>query len=215
MILTLVARRSSFLLLELLALSSCGDKVAEKQAVTIIESKIPSLPSPNTNEVGTPAVQSTNAEYLEWSTASLNGRLPMMSAKNAILKELGPLDSLTTTDMNEGCGYFFDQPHQDAYVKMTELEICNDTAVIRTIDFQRQPQLTLQTGKIRLNSNTTLLELANTFPMAVKAQNEMNVDELGKVVAVSLATGPIVTDDSWLLFFQRGKLVRIDYFIPC
>lgn len=215
MVLTLVARLSSFMLLGLLVLSSCRDKVAEKQAVTSIESKKPSLPSLNTNEVGAPSLQSTNAEYLEWSTATLNGQLPLMSTKNAILKELGPLDSLTTVDVTDGCGYFFDQPHQAAYVKLTDFEVCGDTAVIRTINFQRQPQLTLQTGNIRLNSKTTLSELAKTFPIAVKAHSEMNVDSIGKVVAVALATGPIVADDSWLLFFQKGKLVRIDYFIPC
>ncbi len=191
----------------------CGDKVMETRVVTSKEAS-PSVPNINTEEVA-PSINSTNVEYLKWDTATLNGRLPMMSTKKAMIKELGPLDSLIAVDVNEGCGYYFDQPHQNAYMKLTDFEVCGDTAVIRTISFQHEPQLTLQTGNIRLSSKTTLLELAKTFPMAVKGQSEMNVSELGKVIAVSLATGSIVTDDSWLLFFQRGKLVRIDYFIPC
>jgi len=215
MTLALITRPSSGLLLGLLILSSCGNEEAKKQTVASLEVSKPSVTDLNTPEPTTSSNDSTNAEYLDWSTAKLNGRLPMLSTTKAVFQELGQPDSLVTPDMNEVCMPYFDKPFKFAYVKSAEFEICGDTAVISTITFRHQPQLMLQTGNVKLNSRTTLSELAKSFPIAVKEQYELNVHKLGKVITVNLAAGPIVTDYSWLLMFKDGKLVRIDYYTPC
>ncbi|WP_022823120.1 hypothetical protein [Hymenobacter norwichensis] len=215
MTLALLTRLSSGLLLGLSILSSCGNEEAEKQTVASLEVTKSSVTELNTPELSTPSNDSTNAEYLDWSTAKLNGRLPMLSTTKVVFQELGQPDSLITPDMNEVCMPYFDQQFKFAYIKSTEVEVCGDTAVVDIINFQQQPQLTLQTGNIRLNSKTTLSDLAKDFPNAVRGQYELNVYKLGKVVTVNLASGPIQSDYSWLLMFQHGKLVRIEHYTLC
>jgi hypothetical protein len=213
--LTLLTRLSSCLLFGLSILSGCESKVVEKQAIANPKAGSIPVPATDTTEVAVSATSSANTEYLDWNTAMLNGRLPMISTPKAAFQELGQPDSLVTPDMNEVCMPYFDQQFKFAYIKSTEFEVCGDTAVVDIINFQQQPRLMLQTGNIRLNSKTTLLELAKFFPNAVKDQYELNVYKLGKVTVVNLAAGPISSDYSWLLMFQHGKLVRIDYYTPC
>jgi hypothetical protein len=43
----------------------------------------------------------------------------------------------------------------------------------------------------------------------------MDVDKIGKVISIKVATSKKESDDAWLLFFRNGKLIRIDHWIPC
>ncbi|MBC8084943.1 MAG: hypothetical protein H7Z21_17235 [Hymenobacter sp.] len=217
---SLITRRSYRLLLVVSVLSGCADQTTNRPAVAApaagaVLRPVSAISAIQAKAAASVEAEPLNTEYLEWNGATLNGRLPMISTRKAMLKELGQLDSLITPNMDDVCGSFFNKPFQLAYVKMTDLEVYGDRAVIRTIDFQRQPKLTLQAGSIRLSHSTTLAELARSFPVAVSKQSSLNVHGLGKMTAVSLATGQRSSDDSWLLLFKGSKLVRIDYWMPC
>ena len=118
-------------------------------------------------------------------------------------------------DLDQECVSFFTRTFRRGYARGTTVEVYGDTAVVTSLDVQRQPSLTLQVGRLRLNHATTLADLAKSFPRAVRRQGPLNDSELGPVVAVSLAPGRVPSDDQWQLLFKNGKLVRIDYWMPC
>ncbi|GAB2776390.1 hypothetical protein GCM10027175_12770 [Hymenobacter latericoloratus] len=90
-----------------------------------------------------------------------------------------------------------------------------DTAVISSLDFQRQPEIELQNPTLPLTRNTTLASLATVFPYAVKAQQVLDVYQVGKRVVVTLQTAKVPNDYTWLLFFHQGRLESIELHTPC
>lgn len=162
-----------------------------------------------------PAAVRASAEYLDWETATINGTLPLLGKTVDLFKLLGKPDSLVTPDMNDICVSYFDSQFQDAYFKQSNWEIHGDTAVVRILVFRDNPKIALHTPALLLSQATTLAELARHFPEAVKARGTMNVQNWGKLTAVNLNTGKTASDDSWILFFEGNKLVRIDYWMPC
>ncbi len=156
-----------------------------------------------------------NTEYIDFDSVRINGKLPLITKTTLLYKLLGKPDSIVVPNMDDICTSFYDKPFKQAYIKKSDIEIYGDTAVVTSINFESQFSLNLKTKTIRLNHNTTLLELQRLFPNAVKSQTELNVYKLGKAVSVSLALSKQFSDDSWLLLFKNGKLVRIDYYVPC
>ncbi|MVN21199.1 hypothetical protein [Mucilaginibacter arboris] len=156
-----------------------------------------------------------NREYIDFNSVRINGKLPLITKTTLLYKLLGKPDSIVVPNMDNICTSFYDKPFKQAYIKKSNIEIYGDTAVVTSINFESRFSLDLKTKTIRLNHNTTLLELQRLFPNAVKSQTELDVDKLGKAVSVSLALSERFSDGSWLLFFKNGKLVRIDYFMPC
>ncbi|QJX47634.1 hypothetical protein HMJ29_12045 [Hymenobacter taeanensis] len=154
-------------------------------------------------------------EYIDWNTATLNGKQPVLGKTAELYRVLGQPDSLVSPNMNDVCVSFYDQKFQYAYFKHSQLEVYGDTAVIGTLDFRSNPQLALHTSTMRLNHTTTLDDVAKEFPEAVKGQHMVTVENLGQLTAIPLATGETPGDDAWILFFDKGKLVRIDYWMPC
>lgn len=155
-------------------------------------------------------------EYLDWDAVKLNGKLPLVGKTEELHKLLGRPDSLVNPDFNDVCVFYFDnQRFQYAYFKETRAEVDGDTAIITSIDFRHNSKLELITPTLRLNSKTTLSSLAKIFPKAVKNKGEVDVHKVGKRIEVSLSMGKIVSNDSWLLLFDKGLLVEIQWFMPC
>lgn len=195
------------LLLTVFGLGSCNERKPPVQITT----EAPPQPKP------APPVRSVTdtTEFLEWQAARINGRLPLQSTPRAVWRELGQPDSLVAPDLAQECVSFFSRPFRRGYARGTTVEVYGDTAVVTSLDVQRQPALTLHAGPLRLNHSTRLSELARTFPQAVRQQSPLNDSELGQVTEVTLPTGRTPSDDHWRLLFKHGKLVRIDYWMPC
>lgn len=158
--------------------------------------------------------QAVKSEYISLKSAKINGKLPFLTKTNLLFKLIGKPAKLIKPDLNDYCGSFYNKSFKLATVNGVEAEIYGDTAVVRSINFKKSPNLSLNTPKIVLNHNTTLAELKKYFPDAVKASAPLNDINLGKTVAVSIAIEK-KSDNLWLLLFQNNKLVRIDYYIPC
>lgn len=195
---------AGLLLGSLLALTSCTDQEQPQQSTTAV----PATTTPVTSRPDT-------AEFLDWQAARINGRLPLQSTPRAVWRELGQPDSLVAPDLAQECVSFFSRAFRRGYARGTTVEVYGDTAVVTSLDLQRQPALALYAGPLRLSYHTSLRELAQTFPQAVRQQSPLNDSELGQVTEVTLATGRAPSDDHWMLLFKNGKLVRIDYWMPC
>ncbi len=180
---------------------------------TIFDNKS-AISTKNNNTSVKPALIN-NKEYISFDAVRINGKLPLITKANLLFKLLGQPDSIVVPNMDDVCVSFYDKPFKQAYIKKTAIEIYGDTAVVSSINFESNYHLEFTTKTIRLNHNTTLLGLQRLFPNTVKSKSEWDIVKLGKTVTVRLPTSKQLTDDSWLLFFKNGKLVRIDYYMPC
>jgi hypothetical protein len=157
----------------------------------------------------------TNAEFIDWSSVKINGKLPFITNTKDLYQSLGQPDSIVTPVYEDvSIAYFYNDKFKFAYFKDSEFEICGDTAVLSYLNFERQPGLVFNAGSLTLSHNTTLDELKKIFPKAVKSRGKSIVDKIGKCTGISLATSKYYNDDLWLLFFRKGMLIRIDYWIP-
>lgn len=159
-----------------------------------------------------------NTEYLDFDKVRINGKLPLITDSLALYSLLGKPSKIVKPDLDDICVSFFDSENFK-YVKYgnsTVFELCGDTIVPRVFNFESTPQLFLKYGELFLNSKTTLKEIEKIYPKAVKFQYLTDIYEEGKFVTLSLrVTKGKNIDASWLLFFEKGKLIRIDYWMPC
>ena len=153
-------------------------------------------------------------EFLDFDAMRLNGKLPFIARTKSLFKLLGNPDSLITPKEEE-CTPFFDKPVRFAYFKNSVFEVFGDTIVLTTINFKNNPKINVNTPLITLNYQTTLNDLKNIFPTAIKDKYPLDHYELGKVTTVNLRTSKNYSDDSWLLFFIDDKLISIQYWTPC
>lgn len=157
----------------------------------------------------------TNAEYIDWTSARINGRLPLVSNTKDLYRLLGQPDSIVTPNYEDVSVRFYDEKEfKNAYFKGSEFEIYGDTAVVSLLNFEKNPDLEFTSGTLTLNHNTTLADLKKVFSKAVRARSKINVYEIGKCTGIDLATWKYLNDDSWLLLFQKGRLIRIDHWMP-
>jgi hypothetical protein len=153
-------------------------------------------------------------EYISWDEARINGTVAMISTSKILYASLGKPDSIITPNMDDVCVSYFDKNYKDVYIKGSTFEMCGDTVAIRSLNF-RQPGLTFTAGQLRFDNNTTMTSLAKTFPTAIKEQSNMTLAHNEAVTAIKVQTGKMPSDDSWILMFKNGKLVQIDYWMPC
>ncbi|TGD82910.1 hypothetical protein [Hymenobacter wooponensis] len=198
-----------------LALTACQESGSRQDTATARRAEA-RRQAADTSEVEPEVAYSPSPnEFIEWKTATINGTQPLVGKTAALYRLLGQPDSIVSPNMDDICVSFYDKEFKYAYFKNSLLEVYGDTAVIGTLDFRHNPKLSLHTPTMRLGQATTLEDLAKEFPQAVKDQHTINVQDLGELTAVELPTGKTASDDGWILFFDKGKLVRIDYWMPC
>lgn len=156
-----------------------------------------------------------NKEYIDRDSVRINGKIPFISNNNDISKLLGKPDTIITPNYDEICASYFGEDFKYVYIKGCIFEIYGDRAVLCSIDFRNQFDIKLKTQNLTLDHNTTLDELQKIFPNAVKNKHELFVSELGKTISIGLAPSINPSDDHWLLLFIDGRLIRIDYWMPC
>ncbi len=191
--------------------NSAADKNAEPEITNT--SKANSLP-PQKSETKA-QVPALNEEYINWDSVRINGKLPMVTKTTALFNLIGKPDSITDPNMSDVCVSYYYKDFKYAYLNNTKIEIYGDTAVVSSLDFRKGSELKLKTPTYTFDKNTSLESLEKFFPVSVKEKYELNVYGIGKTVAVSIPTSKEPSDDSWLLLFLNGKLIRLDYYLPC
>ena len=153
-------------------------------------------------------------EYLDWSKIRINSKLPLICNKTELIKLLGTADSIVTPKYDDICSSYFENGFKYIYWRNSQFETSGNLAVLSSIDFESS-NIKLVSPNITLDKSVTLETIERMFPLAVKAAEVLLVDKKGKILSIKIATSKKESDDSWLLFFRKGKLVRIDHMIPC
>jgi hypothetical protein len=118
--------------------------------------------------------------------------------------------------MDDVCVSFYNKNFKEVRYKSTNFELYGDTIVLSSMNFKDSPNLYLKIGKLLLNHQTTLKDIEKIYPKAVKFKGHIDVHQLGNFTSVYLKISQNqLADSSWILFFNKEKLIRIDHFIPC
>jgi hypothetical protein len=198
------------LLLFIVVLNACKGPATNEKADTLknVKDTINKISTTDTSAIN------NNDEYIEWDKVRINGKLPTITTAKLLYATLGKPDSIVTPNMHEVCVSFYDKPFKWVYFKGSNFELYGDTVVISTLNF-RQPGLVFTAGKLVLDGNTTLKDLAKVFPKSAKDQSTMSLGDNEMVISISINTGKKPSDDGWVLMFKNGKLIQIDYWMPC
>ncbi|MFD2144103.1 hypothetical protein [Mucilaginibacter antarcticus] len=157
----------------------------------------------------------TGTEYIAWDEARINGTIPMITTTKLLYTALGKPDSIVTQNMENVCvSYYYDRPFKNVYIKGSSFELYGDTVVISSLNF-RQPGVIFTAGKLRFDNRTTLSAVAKLFPKAVGDQSNVSLENNEKVISIRIETGKVVNDSAWHLLFKNGKLITIDFWMPC
>lgn len=157
-----------------------------------------------------------NEEYLDFDELTINGKLPLITDTLSLYKLIGKPDSVITPDYDDICVSYFDKNFKQVYYQSTNLELFGDTLVLSTLNFKTSPNLFLQSGKLILNHKTTLQDIEKIYPKAVKFKGETDIYQLGKFTSINLKTFKNSTIEArWILYFEKNRLIRIDYWMPC
>jgi hypothetical protein len=155
-----------------------------------------------------------NKEYIDWKAAKINGAVSMEGAVAKLYSALSKPDSIVKPNMNDVCSSFYSKPFKYVYIKGNQFELYGKNAVVRSLNFKNN-KLKLIAGKLTLDGNTTIASLAKIFPMAIKKRYPLTIEHNKKVMAIQLSPSKAISEDTWLLFFENGRLIRIDYHINC
>jgi len=156
-------------------------------------------------------------EYINWYTAKINGDIHLATLKK-LYNLIGRPDSIVKVNGTDGCAAsYFDEDFKYIYIKGSEFELKDDSIVVSDLNF-RGTNLKLSTNNLSLDSSTTLESLKKIFPRAVSAQYEVTTNNK-KQMAIMLGTSKKAiygdTDNTWILFFEKGKLVEIEHHYDC
>lgn len=161
-----------------------------------------------------PVRSHSNIEYLDWKMLKINGTVLMKNTTKLLYQLLGKPDSIVKPNMDNICVSFYNKPFKYLYLKGIQFELYGNTAIFSSIDFRRS-NIKLKCDNLTFDTNTTLTSLSKIFPSAVKEQEKMLLDAEGEVMSIRLDTSKNPGDDAWILMFKNGKLIRIDYWMPC
>ncbi|RSK33146.1 hypothetical protein [Hymenobacter metallilatus] len=141
--------------------------------------------------------------------------LPLQTSVAELTQYIGKPDAVERGTI-ECCGYF-DTPHSDPSDAVmycygaSDFEVYGQKAVMRTIGFQSGRFKARLDGTL-VDSATTLAHIQRLYPQAGQ-QGGVQKTNTASFWVITLRTGEI-SDDAWVLKFQRGKLAQLEYYIP-
>jgi hypothetical protein len=198
------------LLISLIPFLSCQSPEVETEQQAIPEATAPA------RTVDQTAIVRQNTEYLDPRSIRINGKFPLSTTVSNINGLLGKADSILSIDWAETCpSDFRDEDSKIAYYGGYQFEQFGDSLDLQSVDFRIGKDTFLQSNNLKLNSSTTVEELKQHFPNAVKDAHKMDVSGIGEVDVIALPPSEALSDGQWLLMFQDGKLIRIDDWFPC
>jgi hypothetical protein len=142
----------------------------------------------------------------------LNNAIPFRSSIERITAMLGKPDSIVSIS-NECGGYFDVDTVRNFYYGRTWFEVYGDTTVIRDIDVE-DGRFDLSSDRVHLDGRTSMSDIARLFPRSASQAYPPGYEDRKGIMLVRIKTEP-ECDDYWVLSFQNGKLVEIEYWIPC
>jgi len=198
-------------LVYLLFLFSCVQSAKKSETVNKKENFIDSV---KLNYSNIDTTHNSNLEYLEWGSLKINNQFPLMGKKVDLIALLGQPDSIVTPIMNDICVSYFEKDFNYLYFRGSRFETSGEMAVISSICFYNS-NIELTSDKLRFNKSVTIEFVKKIFPNAIKDSTEVEIDIFGKVVSVRLPASKKDEENAFILLFKQGKLIQIDYHMPC
>ncbi|MBY0481047.1 MAG: hypothetical protein K2Q21_06815 [Chitinophagaceae bacterium] len=149
-------------------------------------------------------------EFLDYKTSKVNGSIPNALTKADLLRVLG---KPTKIEIFEGeCGLTEEQEKAKVrnwyYYDSTKFLLFDNEAQISEVNF-RSGKFTYTTAKIKLSNKTTFQDLQKVYPVSTKAAIKENN---GNMVRLSPCSD---CDGYCFLYFEKGKLVKLEWWEPC
>jgi len=160
-----------------------------------------------------------NTEFMEPGKMRINGKFPLMTSVLKFDQIFGKPDSITRiTDWDGICqSGIRDKYSTCRHYGGSTFESYNDSLSAKSIDFTKGSKFFVQYGKLRLDGNSTRAQLQKLYLESFKETQMVTTDGFtGMLEQVSIPMAKELEIESmWVLLFQKGKLVRIDYWLPC
>lgn len=161
--------------------------------------------------------RSPEKEVLKPDQVKINDVLAVELSTSALVAALGEPGQIETGVIE--CGDYFETGRSEPgktvvyrYGNHTRYLVYNQRAALGVIDF-RDGRFSARLNGTLVDRTTTLEQIANVYPQAVKAASGQATRE-DQFVVVRVGMGPRV-DSAWMLKFVDGKLAQLEYFIAC
>ncbi|WP_235938285.1 hypothetical protein [Chitinophaga solisilvae] len=148
-------------------------------------------------------------EVFHFSKALIDHKVPLFTSEHRFTAALGAADSISTPAYDGICASQFEEEFLFFYKDGSCFEKFSDSLACE--EFVLTTGHTITCNGITFSRNTTWAEVKKYYPNAVQqAENE------GRTDMVTLRDSDNMNSDSSVrLYFENGKLVRIENFIPC
>lgn len=193
-------------LLTLAMAIGCGPCGGVKVSVQLPPPPIDAPPPP-------PMPIAPDSEYLAFDSVMLNGKLPMESEMPEATQLLGNQYKLAKATQYQKDNSYYEDLFTYCTFKGLEFEKYGDTLILRNIDFEKNPALSLSSARLTLNGTTTIQTLQKVFPKAFA--NELSGTDMDKTMAVSISAMGTMQQDEWILYFDRrnNRLKKIYFWV--
>ncbi len=152
-------------------------------------------------------------EVLDMDSIVINEKFRFQTSRSKLREHLGKSDS--TIKANYDCGGYFDVGDVSVdYYGSSSFETSMEKTVVRNINFQ-DGRFTVKAGNIIFNKNTTLTAIKDAFPASAKKSYLWKDVSDNKEYTVVRLLPKLNYDDQWVLKFYNGKLIDMEYWIPC
>jgi|GEM_PF-7030208 len=151
-----------------------------------------------------------NAEFLNYKTSRINGSIPNILNKVELVRRLGVPTKIETFEGE--CGLSEEQ--EKAKVRnwynydSTKFFIYDNKAQIIEVNF-RSGKFTYTTAKIKLSNNTSFQDLQKVYPVSTKTAI---IENNGNMVRITPCSD---CDGYCLLYFEKGMLIKLEWWEPC
>jgi hypothetical protein len=157
--------------------------------------------------------QTSNMEILNVDSVLINNKVPFQTTKANLIEKLGNPDSIAT--FRPECGDYFGADTVTLYFYgQTVFESYEDLVVLRKINF-RDSRFQLKANDLTLDNKTIFNDVRKLFPVSAEKSREV-VNPIDKKTYQFITIQPKVeSDDHWILKFYHGRIIKIEYWIPC
>ena len=156
------------------------------------------------------ALGQIKGEYINYKTAKINNSIPNKLTTTELVRLLG---KPTKIEINKGeCGLTEEQEKSKVksiyYFDCTKFIIFDNNAEILEVNF-RNGKYTYKTDKIKLSNTTSFQELQKIYPESTKTALKENNGNMVRIRPCSTCDGDCI------LYFEKGKLVKLEWWEPC
>jgi hypothetical protein len=152
-------------------------------------------------------------EVLDLDSILINGKGGFLMHPSKLKEYFGKPDS--TGRVSHDCGGYFEEEEVSIdYYGRSSFESSKNMTVVKNINFQ-DGKFSVKTPDIILNKHTTITDIVNKFPVSGKKSYAWKDDSDAKEYIVIRLSPKLNYDDQWILKFYNGKLIDLEYWIPC